>query len=337
MPYAAITGWGYAVPDRVLTSQELETRLQLPEGWIVSRTGIEERRIAGPEDTSTSLGAAAGQRALDRAGMAAAQLDLIVVATATPIPPLVPQASLIQSELGGSAGTFDTGAASAGFVTALGVASQYITAGVFDRVLVIGVDTLTRYVDYTDRSTSILFGDGAGAVVLEATPEPRGMISTVLGADGRGRSSLYIPGLGRSTSPRAGTAPAPRPYLLMNGSEVFRFAVRTMDAATREAVRLAGLTFEEIAMLVPHQANRRIIDAASRSLGISRDKVWVNIDRFGNTTSASVVIALAEAADSGTLGEGDHVALVGFGAGLAWAAGVVRWGIAGVPRRARRP
>lgn len=219
---------------------------------------------------------------------------------------------------------------------ALSVASQYVSSSVFDRVLVIGVDTLTRYIDHTDHATCILFGDGAGAAMLEGSTDERSLLSTVLGADGAGHSSLFIPGPGRTASTTAGRRPHIRPYLQMNGTDVFRFAVRAMEAATREAVERAGLGFADIAMLVPHQASRRIIDTASRSLRIPREKVWVNIDRFGNTTSASVAIALAETAEAGSIGEGDHVALVGFGAGLAWAAGAVRWEPADVPRLTHR-
>ncbi len=332
MPYAAVTGWGKATPERVLTNHDLESMVNTTDEWIMSRTGIRERHIVGQNDSTTSLAAAAGREALARAGRTASEIDLIVVGTATPDDFLVSQACLVQAELGGNAGAFDVGAACAGFVTAFSVGSQFINSGVYKRALVIGVDTLTRYVDYTDRSTCVLFGDGAGAVVIEATDEPRGLLSTVLGADGAGHKHLYVPGWGGLVPESADLFPEYRPYLQMNGKEVFRFAVQVMGDAAVEAVKKVGLTFDDIAMLIPHQANLRIIDAAARRLDLPRERVWVNLDRYGNTSAASVPIALCEAAESGALEEGMNIVLVAFGAGLAWAAGVVRWGTAGVAR-----
>ena len=331
MPYAAITGWGTAVPERVLSNRELESMVDTTDEWIVSRTGIRQRHIVGKDESTTSLATAAARAALARAGRSATDIDLIVVGTATPDDFLVSQACLVQAELGGNAGAFDVGAACAGFVTALSTGTQFITSGTYKRVLVIGVDTLTRYVDYSDRSTCVLFGDGAGAVVIEATEEPRGLLSTVLGADGAGHKHLYVPGWGALVPESAALFPEYRPYLQMNGKEVFRFAVQVMGDAAAEAVAKVGLTFADISMLIPHQANLRIIDAAARRLDLPRERVWVNLDRYGNTSAASVPIALAEAADSGALEEGMNLVLVAFGAGLAWAAGVIRWGTAGVP------
>jgi len=330
MPYAAVTGWGKATPERVLTNHDLEAMVDTTDEWIVSRTGIRERHIVGQNDTTTSLATAAARAALAKAGRTAEEVDLIVVGTATPDDFLVSQACLVQAELGGNAGAFDVGAACAGFVTALSVGSQFVNAGVYKRVLVIGVDTLTRYVDYTDRSTCVLFGDGAGAVVIEATDEPRGLLSTVLGADGEGHKHLYVPGWGGLVPESADLFPEYRPYLQMNGKEVFRFAVQVMGDAAVEAVEKVGLTFDDIEMLIPHQANLRIIDAAARRLDLPRERVWVNLDRYGNTSAASVPIALCEAADAGALSEGMNLVVVAFGAGLAWAAGVIRWGTAGV-------
>jgi len=332
MRHAAITGWGMAVPERVLSNADLERMVDTSDEWIVSRTGIKERRIVGPDDSTTSLSVAAARQALDRAGLSAADIDLIVVATCTPDQFLVSQACLVQGELGGSAGALDVGAACAGFVYALSVGSQFVQTGCHDRVLVIGVDTLTRFVDYTDRSTCVLFGDGAGAVVLEPTDEPRGLLSTVLGADGAGYKHLYVPGWGAFVPESAELFPEYRPYLQMNGQEVFRFAVRVMGDAAAEAVDRAGLSFADVDMLIPHQANVRIIDAAARRLDLPRDKVWVNVDRYGNTSAASIPIALVEAEAAGGLTEGGNLVLVAFGGGLAWAAGVVRWGSAGVCR-----
>lgn len=334
MRNAAITGWGMAVPERVLTNADLERMVETSDDWITSRTGIKERRIVGPNDSTTSLSVAAAREALDKAGLTADDIDLIVVATCTPDQFLVSQACLVQAELGGNAGAFDLGAACSGFVYALAVGSQFVQTGLHDRVLVIGADTLTRFVDYTDRSTCILFGDGAGAVVLEATDAPRGLLSTVLGADGAGNKHLYIPGWGAFVPESAELFPEYRPYLQMNGQEVFRFAVRVMGDAAVEAVAKAGLTFDDVDMLIPHQANMRIIDAAARRLALPREKVWVNLDRYGNTSAASIPIAIYEAAEAGKLNEGDNVVLVAFGGGLAWAAGAVRWGVEGVCRDA---
>jgi 3-oxoacyl-[acyl-carrier-protein] synthase III len=332
MRHAAITGWGMAVPDRVLTNADLEQMVETSDEWIVSRTGIKERRVVGPDDTTTSLSTAAARQALDRAGLQPDELDLIIVATCTPDQFLVSQACLVQAELGGSAGAFDLGAACSGFVYALSTGTQFVQTGVHDRVLVIGADTLTRFVDYTDRTTCILFGDGAGAVVIEPTEEPRGLLSTVLGADGGGNKHLYIPGWGALVPESAELFPEYRPYLQMNGNEVFRFAVRVMGDAAAEAVDRAGLSFADIDMLIPHQANLRIIDAAARRLDLPREKVWVNLDRYGNTSAATIPIALAEAEAAGGLEEGDNLVLVAFGGGLTWAAGVLRWGTAGVCR-----
>ena len=332
MPNAAITGWGFSVPERVLTNHDLERMVDTNDEWIVSRTGIRERRIVGKDDSTTSLSVDAARKALDKAGMSADELELIVVATATPDDFLVSESAMVQAEIGGNAAAFDVGAACAGFVTALSVATQFINTGVYKRALVIGVDTLTRYIDYTDRSTCVLFGDGAGAVVLEATNEERGMLSTVLGADGGGHKHLYVPGWAQLVPESADLFPDPRPHLRMNGREVFRFAVNVMGEAAVTSIQKAGLEIADVDLLVPHQANFRIIDAAARRLELPMDKVWVNLDKYGNTSAASVPMALAEAADAGALKEGDNVALVAFGAGLAWAAGLVRWGVAGTSR-----
>ena len=332
MRYAAITGWGMSVPERVITNADLEKMVETSDEWIVSRTGIKERRVVGPADSTTSLATAASRAALARAELDAEEIDLIIVATCTPDQFLVSEACLVQAELGGNAGALDIGAACSGFVYALATATQFIQAGVYDRVLVVGVDTLTRFVDFTDRSTCILFGDGAGAVVLEAADQSRGVLSTVLGADGAGHKHLYVPGWGAFVPESAGLFPEYRPYLKMNGNEVFRFAVRVMGDAAVEAVEKAGLSFSQIDMLIPHQANLRIIDAAARRLDLPRDKVWVNLDRYGNTSAASIPIALFEAEQAGKLTEGDNLVFVAFGGGLSWAASVVRWGTEGVCR-----
>lgn len=332
MRHAAITGYGMAVPQKILSNADLERMVDTTDDWIMSRTGIRERRVVGPGDTTTSLAVAAARNALTVAGLTAEDIDLIVVATCTPDQFVVSESCLVQAELGGSAAAFDVGAACSGFVYALSVASLYVQQGIYQRVLVIGVDTLTRFIDYSDRATCVLFGDGAGAVVLEASEEERGLLSIVLGADGTGSQHLFAPGWGALVPESAMLVSETRPYLQMNGQEVFRFAVRVMGDAAAEAVDKAGLGLEDIAMFVPHQANKRIIDAAARRLNLPPEKVWQNLDRYGNTSAASVPIALSEAARAGNFNEGDNLVLVAFGAGLAWAAGVVRWGVAGVAR-----
>lgn len=362
--HAAITGWGMAVPDAILSNADLELLVETSDEWIVSRTGIRERRIAGPEDSSTSLSLAASREALDRAGVTAADIDLIICSTCTSDQLLVSQASLLQAQLGGTGGAFDIGAACSGFVYALSVGSQFIENGTARRILVVGVDTLTRYIDFTDRGTCVLFGDGAGAVVLEATTADRGLLASVLGADGSRWESLYVPGwtlpdtsnvaaeagpesvpaahLNGAETAVATMAPAlapnvaaalrnrpslaANPAMLMNGGEVFKFAVRVLSDSTKEVVEKAGLALDDIDVFIPHQANVRIIDAAARRLDVPLDRFVVNVDRYGNTSAASVPMALYEAAEGGRLQDGDDVVCVGFGAGLSWAAVALRWG-----------
>ncbi len=329
MPNAAITGWGHAVPDRVLTNADLERMVETSDEWIVSRTGIKERRIVGQNDSTTSLASLAAERALKKAGLTGADIDLIIVATATADDFLVSQAALVQAEIESKAATFDVGAACAGFVTALNVGTQFVNSGVYRNALVIGADTLTRYVDFTDRSTSILFGDGAGAVVLEASSEERGLLSAVMGSDGSGSQHLFVPGTARFAPESADIFPDSQPHLRMNGQAVFKFAVNVMGDSSLECIEKAGMSLDDVDMLIPHQANIRIIDAAARKLELPMDKVWVNLDRYGNTSAGSVPIALSEAADAGALNEGDNIVLVAFGAGLAWASALVRWGVNG--------
>lgn len=333
MQYAAITGWGKYLPERVLTNSDLEQMVETSDDWIVSRTGIRERRLATSTDTTVSMAAIASREALATAGISAADVDLIVVATVTPDMFMPSAASLLQAEIGARrAAAFDVAAACSGFVYALSVATQFVRAGTYQTVLVVGADALTRFIDFTDRGTCILFGDGAGAVVLQASSEPEGVLSNVLGSDGRGAMHLYIDGWGNSLTPNGSVKALDRPYMKMNGGEVFRFSVRVMGEVAAEAVEKAGLSFADIDLLIPHQANLRIIDSAAKRLDLPREKVWVNLDRYGNTSAASVPICLAEAAEADALTEGMHVVLVAFGAGLSWGASVARWGRRGVPR-----
>lgn len=330
---AAITGWGAYVPERVLTNHDLERMVETSDDWIVTRTGIRERRIASPAETTLHMATAAARRAIAVAGISPDRIDLVIVATVTPDLLMPATASLLQAELGaGHAGAFDLVAACSGFVYGLSVGAQFIAAGTAETVLVVGADALTRWVDFTDRSTCVLFGDGAGAAVLQASTAEEGVLSTVLGSDGSGAMHLYIDGFREFLSAN-GALPPKRPYMRMQGSEVFRFSVRIMGEAAVEAIAKAGLRLEDVDLLIPHQANLRIIDAAAKRLGLPADKVWVNLDRYGNTSAASVPICLAEAADAGALRPGMNLVLVAFGAGLSWAASVVRWGWSGVPGR----
>lgn len=337
MPNAAITGWGMSLPDQILANADLERMVETSDEWIVARTGIRERRVAGPRETTGTLALEAARQAITVAGITPDRIDLIVVGTVTPDQFMPATASLLQAQLGADhAAAFDLAAACSGFIYALGTGAQFIQSGMYRTVLVVGADTLTRMIDFTDRGTCILFGDGAGAVVLEATDAPVGVLSTVLGSDGRGAAHLYVDGWGTGLVPNGCIDSLKRPYMKMQGSEVFRFSVRVMGEVAAEAVERAKLSFADVDLLIPHQANIRIIDAAAKRLDLPREKVWANIDRYGNTSAASVPICLAEAAESGALRPGMNLVLVAFGAGLSWGACVVRWGTDGVPRPKER-
>lgn len=386
MRYAHITGWGKFLPDTVLTNDDLSKFVDTSDAWIRERTGIAARRIAGRRDTNAGMAVAAAINALDVAGLSGSQLDLIIVATSTPDYVFPATACAVQDALGATrAGAFDLSAACSGFVYGLGMAADSIRAGSSQHVLVIGSEVMSRIIDWSDRNTCVLFGDGAGAVVLSASDQPGGVLSTVLRADGSGGDLLMVrerPGAvclppdlnGRSApsredapavavargNPPASEAPvgldlpAVHQAILMNGREVFRFATRAMDRATREVMHRAGWLPEHVDLIVPHQANIRIIESASKSLGIPLDRFYSNIHRYGNTSAASIPIALCEAVDEGRLRANDRLIMVGFGGGLTWAASAVQWGpppqmsrrqrlvnrvrysVAGVRSRARR-
>jgi len=330
MRYAAVTGWGMYVPERVLTNDDLSTMVDTSDEWIVSRTGIKERRLAADTDSATSVSVAAARQACQVARIEPSDLDLIIVGTYTPDQLMPSVASRVQAELGAArAGAFDLNAACTSFVYALAVGAQFVRGGLYDKVLVVGTDITSRYLDYTDRGTCVLFGDGSGAVVLESSQAEVGWLSTVLGSDGTAGHHLTLGDPGQLIGIN-GSASIARAHMKMNGAEVFRFAVKIMGEAAAEAVLKAGLSFADIDLLVPHQANLRIIDAAARRLELPRDKVWVNVEKYGNTSSASVPICLVEAYQSGLLRDGMNIVLVAFGGGLTWAAGVLRWGATGV-------
>lgn len=325
-PYGAITGWGIAIPSRALTNEDLHAALGVDEDWILQRTGIERRPVAGEEDSTCSLATEAGRRALARAGLAPSDLDLVVVATCTPDTLVPPSAPRVQAALGAArAGAFDVNAACAGFLTALATCTAMIRSGMISSALVVGADVLSRFIDPADVSTRILFGDGAGAVVLERSEEPAGLLTVTFGADGGGAPLIEIPAGGsrRPASPQ--TVAAGEHVLRMNGPEVFRAAVRVMAGAAQEVARVAGLDPSDVELLVCHQANQRIVTAVGERLGIPSGRVFGNVARYGNTSAASIPIALCEAADEGLLAPGSRALLTAVGAGLTWAAGLLLW------------
>lgn len=317
-----ILGTGSFLPSTIVTNVDLEKRLDTTDEWIRSRTGISERRIAGPSEGTSDLSASAALRALDAAGVSAAEIDLIVLATCTPDMPFPATSALVQSMIGAkSAACFDLNAVCSGFAYALDVGHQMLRFGAYRRALVIGADIMSRTLDWSDRSTAVLFGDGAGAVVLGETTDG-GILGSALGADGAGASLLCVPGGGFLSEARSGGA---QRCMVMNGREVYRFAVQVMGDAALEALEKCGVGTDEVALFIPHQANIRIIESAAKRLNLSMDRVFVNVDRTGNTSAASIAIGLDEAARSGRIRTGDIVVTVGFGAGLTWGANVIRW------------
>jgi 3-oxoacyl-[acyl-carrier-protein] synthase-3 len=304
---ARITGWGTALPDKTVTNVDLAATMDTTDDWITERTGIRERRVGG---TTCGLAVEAGRAAIASAGVDPAEIDLLILATTTPDQTVPATASSVQHELGVHCGAFDVNAACSGFVYGLVAAHGFIGAGA-NKVLVIGAETLSRITDWEDRGTAILFADGAGAVVLEATDGPGALLGWDLASDGGARSLLYADVGG---------------YLKMDGREVFRRAVRVMVESGEASMAQAGVTIDDIAVVVPHQANIRIIEAAATRLGVSMDKVAVVLQRTGNTSSASIPLALVDAVEQGRVRDGDLLLLVGFGAGMTSASAVIRWG-----------
>ena len=334
--YAHITGWGMAVPERVMTNDEIARMVDTNDEWIVSRTGIRERRIAGPKDTTASLAIEAARAALESADLAPRHIDLIIVATSTPEHIFPATACIVQDALAArKAGAFDLLAACSGFIYALGIGSQAIRSGALNNVLVIGSETLSRIVNWNDRGTCILFGDGAGAFVLQGSDVPGGVLSCIMRSDGSGSASLTIPAGGSRMPTTFDTVRNNLHLIQMDGKEVFRFATRVMASAAREVVEDAGLTLDDIALVVPHQANRRIIESAARNLNLPEDRFVVNVDRYGNTSTASIPIAVCEAVAEHRVRPNDHLVLVGFGAGLTWGAAVVKWDVTVKPEVSR--
>jgi 3-oxoacyl-[acyl-carrier-protein] synthase-3 len=322
---ARIAGIGSYVPERVLTNAGLERMVATSDEWIVERTGIRERRIAAQGQACSDLGARAADRALKDAGITAADVDLILVATCTGDSPLPSTACLIQQRLGASrAAACDLSAACTGFIYALAVGDAYVKTGA-RHVLVVGAEVMSAIMDWTDRSTCVLFGDGAGAVVLAPSPGEAGILSSHLHSDGNLWDLICVPGGGSRNPPSEKMVTEGLQYLKMKGSETFKVAVKTLEDAAREALAANHLTVQDVDVYVPHQANIRIIKAVAQRLGLPMDKVVVNIDRYGNTSAASIPLALDEAVKAGRIRPGSLVLIEAFGGGLTWASSVIRW------------
>ena len=323
---ALITGWGYYVPPKVLTNADLEAMVDTTDAWIYERTGIRERHIVEGNEVTSAMATKAAKEALARAKVRAEDLDAIIIATTSPDTFLPTAACLVQESLGArKAAVFDLAAACAGFVYGLAVARGLVMSGSARNILLIGAETISRFLDWTDRATCVLFGDGAGAVVIEASAAGAGIQSTALHGDGRHKKHLRLEGGGAlHPSTRRGEDSASF-YIQMDGPEVFKLAVPAMADATREALALAGLRLEDVDLFVPHQANARIIEAVAKRLGLDRSKVFVDIDRFGNTSAASIPIALCDAVAQGRVRHGDTLAFAAFGGGMTWGAAVVEW------------
>lgn len=326
MPYAQIAGWGMYAPSRVVTNEDLVSMgLDTSDEWITVRTGIRQRRLVSQGEVTSDLAVKAAERALQVAAARPRDVDLVIVATCSPDHIVPATAPLVQNRLGASrAGALDINAACGGFLYGLLMGAGLVESRRCQHVLVVGAETMSRYVDWKDRNTCILFGDGAGAVLLKAGEEP-GVLSVSQGSDGSGADLLVIPAGGSRLPTSPETVGNGAHFLKMNGPQVFRFATQVMGRTVEKALAASGLTAADIDLLIPHQANLRIIEAAAARLRLPMEKVFVNVGRYGNTSAASIPMALCEAVEDGRLKPGDHLVLASFGAGLTWAAGVIRW------------
>lgn len=323
---AFVAGTGICIPETVLTNADLAKRIDTSDEWIRTMTGIRERHIADPDQSASDLAAAAAREAMVRAGIEGNEVDMIILATGSADFIGTATACVVQERLGiKNIPAFDVTAACTGFTYATAIGSQFIATGSYRTIVVIGTEVFSRLIDWEDRGTSIVAGDGAGAVVLQPAPAGQGILSICLGADGSGLKHLYIPAGGTRIPVTAENIAAKRNKLKMDGQEVFQFAMRILPKVTEEAIEKAGVSKDEVALVIPHQANIRIIEAAARRMDIPLEKFMVNIDRYGNTSAASIPIALHEALQAGRIKPGDVVVLTGFGAGLTWGAIVMRW------------
>ena len=321
-----IVGTGHYLPEKVLTNADLEKMVDTSDEWIITRTGIRERRICSPEQTTSEISAAAALKALEKADLDPSDVELIITGTINPDMKFPSASVFVQERIGNTKGTgFDLGAACAGFVYSMTVADSMIGSGRFNNAVVIGTEILSRVADWKDRKTCVLFGDGSGAIVLKKSDGKRGLLSSVLHSDGRLAHLLYYKGEGTKYGSSKETIEGGFHFLRMNGQEVFKHAVREMGEASLEAIDKAGLKPDDIDLMIPHQANIRIIDATARRLGFTNSRVMVNIDRTGNTSSASIPIAMDQAVEAGRLEPGMNVLMAVFGAGLIWGAAVVKF------------
>ena len=324
---ARIDGWGYYAPTRVLTNADLERLVETSDEWIQTRTGIRERRVAAPWESTATLASVAARRALAVAGVEAADVDMILVATVTPDYQFPSTAALVKEAIGASrAAAMDLAAACSGWVYSLTAAHAYISSGMYRTVLVIGAEVLSRVCDFSDRNTCVLFGDGAGAVLMRASDETGGgLLGFELTVDPSGAYNIWVPAGGNRNPVTSGTMEQRGHFIRMDGRETYRYATRTLARSALTAIERAGLTPDDISLFVPHQANIRIIESVAKQLGLAMDRVYVNVDRYGNTSAASVPIALAEAVERGRVQPGDRLVFVAFGAGYTSGAAVLEW------------
>ena len=322
----AITGIGSYVPERILANSDLEKLVDTNDDWITTRTGIKERRMAGENEFTSTMAVKAARKALTQSNLDPADLDLIIVATITPDMPFPATACLVQQELGASkAAAFDLEAACSGFIYALEVGRAFIASGIYQNVLIIGAEKLSSIIDWQDRNTCVLFGDGAGAAVLQRREGARGVLATRLGSDGKKADILAMPGGGCRQPATVDSVSERIHFLKMEGKEVYKNAVTAMTAAAKDVLERSGVSIEDIKCIIPHQANQRIINAIGERLGASEDQVFINLQKYGNTSAASVIVALDEALESGRIERGDKILIIAFGAGLTWGATVLEW------------
>jgi 3-oxoacyl-[acyl-carrier-protein] synthase-3 len=323
---AAIVGTGHSLPEKVLTNSDLERIVETSDEWIMTRTGIKERHIARPDEYTSTFAVAAARQALDTAGVKPSELDLIICATVCPDMALPSTACLIQSQLGAKrAAAFDLVAACSGFIYSLTVADQFIRCGTAKRILIIGAELLSRYVDYTDRATCVIFGDGAAAAVIVPKDDGTGLLASKIQSDGDYAESLYIPGGGTRNPATHASVDSRLHYIKMKGNELFKIAVRNMCEVSNLVFDESRISASDINLLIPHQANQRIADAVAERLGIPQEKIYANIARIGNTSSASIPIALDECIRAGRVKTGDIVMFVSFGAGVTWGSALIKW------------
>ena len=322
----SIVGVGSYVPEKILTNHDLEKMVDTSDEWIATRTGIRERRIAAENEFTSNMAAHAAERAIKMAGITADQIDLVIVATITPDMPFPATACLVQQKIGAKrAAAFDLEAACSGFIYGLEVGQQFIMSRTYNTVLVIGAEKLSSIVDWSDRNTCVLFGDGAGAAILQNRENAHGLLTAVMGADGDKADLLFMPGGGSRCPATKSSVDARMHYLQMDGKQAFKNAVQAMESAAIEALQRCELDISKIKCVIPHQANQRIIDAVGERLNAKPEQLFMNLDKYGNTSAASVAIALDEAVSSGRVMRGDLILLVVFGAGLTWGAAVIEW------------